>query len=164
MHERTNIQLSRADRSKLKAVVAGSAEGRHAGSVTTGQVAIKEHSKFVFENIETLRDVSYRPVVFVPEIMRLSGYVSYVGVMNWLKNTGIEPLFWLKIGGVPVFDRAVVEEHVARPEFIRGAHPRWIKRKLLNMVERGSSVHQASITCGISYATAKNWARIEERP
>jgi molybdenum-dependent DNA-binding transcriptional regulator ModE len=103
-------------------------------------------------------------IVFAPEIMRLSGYVSYVGVMNWVKNAGIEPLFWLKIGGVPVFDRNVVEEHVARPEFIRGAHPRWIKRKLLGMVERGSSVHQASIACGISYATAKTWARSEAAP
>ncbi|MHC2379179.1 hypothetical protein [Bradyrhizobium liaoningense] len=100
-------------------------------------------------------------IVFLPEIMRLSGYVSYVGVMNWLENAGIEPLFWLKIGGVPVFDRAVVEEHVARPEFIRGAHPRWIKRKLLGMVERGGSVHQASIACGVSYATAKRWASTE---
>src|SRR5258708_16879179 len=27
------------------------------------------------------------------------------------------------------------------------------------MVERGSSVHQAAIACGISYATAKTWAR-----
>ena len=29
-------------------------------------------------------------IVFVPEIMRLSGYVSHVGVTNWLKNVGIE--------------------------------------------------------------------------
>jgi hypothetical protein len=100
-------------------------------------------------------------IVFVPEVMRLAGYVSYVGLMNWLANAGIEPLFRLKIGGVPVFDRAVVEQHVGRPEFVRGAHPRWIKRKLLNMVERGNSVHQASIACGISYATAKAWVRHE---
>jgi transposase-like protein len=100
-------------------------------------------------------------IVFVPEVMRLAGYVSYVGVMNWLVNAGIEPLLWLKVGGVPVFDRAVVEQHVSRPEFVRGAHPRWIKRKLLDMVERGNSVHQASIACGVAYATAKRWAGSE---
>lgn len=101
-------------------------------------------------------------IIFVPEIMMLSGYESHVGVMNWLNNAGIEPLLWLKVGGVPVFARAVVEEHVARPEFSRGAHPRWIKRKLLDMVDRGRSVHQASIACGVSYATAKTWARQEQ--
>jgi hypothetical protein len=100
-------------------------------------------------------------LIFVPEMMILAGYVSYVGLMHWLDNVGIEPLLRLKVGGVPVFDRAVVEDHVARPEFVRGAHPRWIKRKLLNMVERGNSVHQASIACGISYATAKTWARTD---
>jgi hypothetical protein len=100
-------------------------------------------------------------IIFVPEMMSLAGYVSYVGLMNWLDNVGIEPLFSLKVGGIPVFDRTLVQDHVARPEFVRGAHPRWIKRKLLNMVERGNSVHQASIACGISYATAKTWARID---
>ena len=103
-------------------------------------------------------------IVFVPEIMRLSGYVSHVGVTNWLKNVGIEPLFSLKVGGVPVFERTVVEKHVARVEFVRGAHPRWIKRKLLDMVARCNSVHQASIACGISYATAKRWAATEKAP
>ena len=98
-------------------------------------------------------------IVFVPEIMKLSGYKCYRGVMNWLSITGIEPLFRLTIGGLAVFDRAMVEEHVARPEFIRGKHPRWIKSKLLNMVEQGRSVHEASISCGVSYATAKTWAR-----
>ncbi|WP_342738807.1 hypothetical protein [Bradyrhizobium sp. B117] len=102
-------------------------------------------------------------IVFVPEIMRLSGCVSCAGVMNWLENAGIEPLFRLKTGGVPVFDRVVVEEHVARPEFTRCAHPRWIRRKLLGMVERGSSVHQASLACGVSYSTAKRWTKSEAR-
>lgn len=126
----------------------------------TGHLTATEKvAPFDRAEVETLA----KRIVFVPEIMRLSGYVSYVGVMNWLENAGVEPLFWLKIGGVPVFDRAVVEKHVARPEFIRGAHPRWIKRKLLLMVERGSSVHQASIACGISYATAKSWSRDDAR-
>jgi hypothetical protein len=103
-------------------------------------------------------------IVFLPEIMRLSGYISHVGVMNWLKNAGIKPLFSLKIGGVPVFDRTTIEEHVARAEFVPGAHPRWIKRKLLITVDRGVSIHQASIVCGVSYATAKRWADTAKRP
>jgi transposase-like protein len=103
-------------------------------------------------------------IVFVPEIMRLSGYISHIGVMNWLKNAGIEPLFWLEIGRIPAFDRDAVEAHFARPEFIRGEHPRLVKRKLLDMVERGSSVHQASIACGVSYATAKRWAKSDAAP
>jgi hypothetical protein len=97
-------------------------------------------------------------IVFLPEVMRLSGYISHPGVKSWLENTGIRPLFSLKTGGVPVFDRATIEEHVARAEFVPGAHPRWIKRKLLGMVDRGNSVHQASMMCGVSYATGKRWA------
>jgi hypothetical protein len=115
-----------------------------------------------FHRVEV--DALAKSIVFVPEIMRLSGYVSYVGVMNWLKLAGIAPLFWLKIGGVPVFDRTVVEKHVARVEFVRGAHPCWIRRKLLDMVARGNSVHQASIACGVSYATAKKWVATEMTP
>jgi transposase len=84
--------------------------------------------------------------------------------MNWLKIVGIEPLFWLTKGGVPVFDRTVVEKHVARAEFVSGAHPRWIKHKLLDMVGRGNSVHQAAISCGVSYPTAKRWAATEAAP
>jgi hypothetical protein len=49
----------------------------------------------------------------------------------------------------------------ARAELVNGNHPRWIKRKLLNMVKRGSSVHQASIACGVSYPSAKKWASSE---
>jgi hypothetical protein len=97
-------------------------------------------------------------IVFLPEIMRISGYISHLGVMSWLENAGITPLFLLKIGGMPVFDRVIIEEHIARAEFVPGAHPRWIKRKLLVMVDRGCSVHQASIACGVSYATGKRWA------
>lgn len=97
-------------------------------------------------------------IVFLPEVMRLSGYISQPGVKSWLENAGIGPLFSLKKGGVPVFDRATIEDHVARAEFVPGAHPRWIKRKLLVMVDRDCSVHQASIACGVSYATAKRWA------
>jgi molybdenum-dependent DNA-binding transcriptional regulator ModE len=103
-------------------------------------------------------------IVFVPEIMRLSGYISHIGVMNWLKNAGIEPLFWLEIGRIPAFDRDDVEAHIARPEFIRGEHPRLVKRKLLDMVQRGSSVHKASIACGVSYATAKRWVKSDAVP
>ena len=103
-------------------------------------------------------------IVFISEIMKLSGYVSHEGVMNWLKNAGIAPLFWLKNGGVPVFERAVIEKQVARAEFVRGAHPRWIKLKLLDVVARGNSVHHASITCEVSYATAKRWASTEATP
>ena len=58
--------------------------------------------------------------------------------------------------------RGANDPAVARPEFSRGAHPRWIKRKLLDMVDRGRSVHEASIACGVSYATAKTWARNEQ--
>jgi transposase len=97
-------------------------------------------------------------IVFLPEVMRLSGYISEPGIKSWLKNAGIKPLFSLKKGGVPVFDRGVIEDHVARAEFVPGAHPRWIKRKLLGIVDRGNSVHQASIMCGVSYATGKRWA------
>jgi hypothetical protein len=104
-----------------------------------------------------------KQIVFLPEIMRRSRYVSYRGVMNWLKNAGIKPLFWLKVRGVPVFDRHAVEGRIADPLFVGGSHPRVVKRKLLDMVEGGSSVHQASIACGISYATAKTWVR-NERP
>jgi molybdenum-dependent DNA-binding transcriptional regulator ModE len=100
-----------------------------------------------------------KQIVFVPEIMRLSGYISHVGVMNWLKNAGIEPLFWLVVGRMPVFDRDDVEAHIARPEFIRGEHPRLVRHKLLDMVQRGSSVHNASIARGVSYATAKRWVK-----
>lgn len=109
-------------------------------------------------------DALAKRIVFISEIMKLSGYVSHEGVMNWLKNAGIAPLFWLKKGGVPVFERAVIEKQVARAEFVRGAHPRWIKLKLLDVVARGNSVHHASITCGVSYATAKRWASTEATP
>jgi hypothetical protein len=104
-----------------------------------------------------------KQIVFLPEIMRRSEYVSYRGVMNWLKNAGIKPLFWLKVGGVPVFDRNALEERIGHPLFVGGSHPRVVKRKLLDMVEGGSSVHQASIACGISYATTKTWVRNERR-
>ena len=97
-------------------------------------------------------------IIFISEIMKLSGYVSREGAMNWLKNAGIAPLFRLRKGGVPVFERAVIEKQVARPEFVHGAHPRWIKRKLLYMVACGNTARQASIACGVSYATAKRWA------
>jgi molybdenum-dependent DNA-binding transcriptional regulator ModE len=100
-----------------------------------------------------------KQIVFVPEITRLSGYISHVAVMNWLRNAGIEPLFWLEIGRLPVFDRNDVEAHIVRSGFIRGEHPRLVRQKLLFMVQRGSSVRQASIACGVSYATAKRWVK-----
>jgi hypothetical protein len=113
-----------------------------------------------FDRIEV--NALAKRIIFVPEIMRISGYDSYVGVTNWLKMVGIEALFWLKKGGIPVFPRAAVEAHVSRPEFVRGAHPRWIKHKLLDFVERGNSVYQAAIACGVSYPTAKRWAAKEK--
>jgi hypothetical protein len=101
-------------------------------------------------------------IVFLPEVMRLSGYVSHQGVMNWLTNVGIEPLFRLKKGGgVPVFERTVIEGRVARAEFVRGAHSGWIRYKLLNIVARGNTVRQAAIACGVSYPTAKRWVASE---
>jgi hypothetical protein len=95
--------------------------------------------------------------VFTPETMRLTGYLTFRRLMNWLINAGIEPLYHFRASG-HVFDRDAVEDLVARTEFVGGQHSHWVKRKLLNIVERGNSVHQASIVCGVSYATAKKWA------
>jgi len=102
-------------------------------------------------------------LVFVPEIKQLTGYTNFQSVMTSLNKASIVPLFWLRVRGVPVFDRAAVEKHIARAEFLRGSHAPWIKRKLLGMVERGNSVHQASIACGVSYATAKKWALSQKK-
>jgi hypothetical protein len=101
-------------------------------------------------------------IVFLPEVMRLSGYASHTAVTNWLTNVSIEPLFRLKKGGgVPVFERAVIEDRVARAGFVYRAHAGWIRYKLLNIVARGNTVHQAAIACGVSYPTAKRWAASE---
>jgi hypothetical protein len=101
-------------------------------------------------------------IVFLPEVMKLSGYASHTAVTNWLANVGIEPLFWLKKGGcVPVFDRTAVESRVTRVGFVHGAHAGWIRHKLLDMVARGNTVHQASIACGVAYPTAKRWVASE---
>ncbi|MGY4330234.1 transposase [Bradyrhizobium sp. LB7.2] len=114
----------------------------------------KGSTPFHRANVEALA----RRIVFLPEVMRISGYISQPGVKSWLELAGLRPLFSLKKGGVSIFDRATIEDHAARTEFVPGEHPRWIKRKLLGMVDRGNSVHQASIMCGVSYATGKRWA------
>jgi hypothetical protein len=41
----------------------------------------------------------------------------------------------------------------------RGEHPRFVKRKLLDIVVGDSSVRQASIACGVNYGTAQRWKR-----
>lgn len=145
--------------------------------------ALKKHdgaplySPFKRSEVERLS----RELVFAPEVARLGKFKTFREASAWLKEHGIAPQTELKQGGWKGYPRAAVEDaltlrrkepagkpaskirSVVRPEFVRGPHPLWIKRKLLNLVGRGHSVHQASITCEMSYATAKRWVRDDAR-
>lgn len=110
---------------------------------------------FERRQIETLA----RTVMFLPEIMSLSGYKLHRNVMKWLKTNDVRPVLWLKENKVPMYDRTAVENILARPISIGNAYPKETKSRLLALVESGSSVHQASKTCDVEYTTAKAWVR-----
>jgi hypothetical protein len=101
-----------------------------------------------------------RELIFIPEIMRRAGLVSHRGAIAWLKKNDVKPLLCLKRGGgVPAFDRLVLEQVFGRPISIGNAYPREVKVKLLEMVAAGNSIHQASKVLDVGYQTAKTWAR-----
>jgi hypothetical protein len=100
-----------------------------------------------------------KTVVFLPEIMARSGYKLHRNVMKWLNANEVRPVLWLKENKVPMFDRATIENILERPISIGGAYPKETKHRLLALVESGSSVHRASKTCDVEYATAKAWVR-----
>jgi hypothetical protein len=100
-----------------------------------------------------------KKVIFLPEIMARSGYKLHRNVMKWLNANKVRPVLWLKKNMVPMFDRVKVENILERPISIGGAYPKETKYRLLAMVESGSSVHQASKICDVTYPTAKAWVR-----
>jgi hypothetical protein len=79
--------------------------------------------------------------------------------MKWLNANEVRPVLWLKESKVPMFDRTTIENILERPISIGGAYPKETKLRLLALVENGSSVHQASKTCDVTYTTAKAWVR-----
>jgi hypothetical protein len=110
---------------------------------------------FERRQVETLA----KAVMFLPEIMARSGYKLHRNVMKWLNANEVRPVLWLKENKVPMFDRITIENILERPISIGNAYPKETKRRLLALVEDGSSVHQASKTCDVEYATAKAWVR-----
>jgi hypothetical protein len=105
-----------------------------------------------------------RELIFLPEIIRRSEYQTRNGVMGWLWKEGVKPLFFLKRGDMlPAFDRDSVEKLLEHPISVGNSHPAECKRRLLDLVKGGSNVHLASKLCGIAYATAKAWVRINVR-
>ena len=97
--------------------------------------------------------------IFLPEIMARSGYKLHRNVMKWLNANKVRPMLWLKKNKVPMFDRRSVEKFLERPISIGRAYPKETKRRLLFIVDSGSSVHQASKICDVTYPTAKAWVR-----
>jgi hypothetical protein len=100
-----------------------------------------------------------KAVIFLPEIMARSGYKQDRNVMKWLNANEVRPVLRLKGNRVPMFDRITVENILGRRISIGNAYPKDTKRRLLALVDGGSSVHQASKTCDVEYTTAKAWVR-----
>ena len=124
--------------------------------VATGRLYGEETvTPFERRHVEALA----KKVIFLPEIMARSGYKLHRNVMKWLNANKVRPVLWLKKNKVPMFDRVNVENILGRPISIGGAYPKETKRRLLAMVESGSSVHQASKICDVTYPTAKAWVR-----
>ncbi|GAA0014929.1 hypothetical protein BRDID11004_63580 [Bradyrhizobium diazoefficiens] len=91
--------------------------------------------------------------------MARSGYKQDRNVIKWLNANEVRPVLRLKENKVPMFDRTAVENILGRPVSIGNAYPKETKRRLLALVDGGSSVHQASKTCDVEYTTAKAWVR-----
>lgn len=100
-----------------------------------------------------------KAAIFLPEIMARSGYKQDRNVIKWLNANEVRPVLRLKENKVPMFDRTAVENILGRPVSIGNAYPKETKRRLLALVDGGSSVHQASKTCDVEYTTAKAWVR-----
>jgi hypothetical protein len=98
-----------------------------------------------------------REVIFLPEILRKAGFVSRAGAMAWLDKEGCRPMFWFgRRPKTPIFSREQFNRLLAKP-MIGNTHPEEVKRRLLDMVACGSTVHAAAKACDVKYATAKRW-------
>jgi hypothetical protein len=49
------------------------------------------------------------------------------------------------------------EPAMAKTRGARGCHPSSTKRKVLDMIKRGSTISRAAISCGVGRKTAQRW-------